>query len=66
MSSGLVETISETVEESGPVVYSDGEDEEDGLRDEDMEELVYKGDPLLYSDCEDEGIYDSNVSILLL
>ena len=40
MSSGLVETISETVEESGPVVYSDGEDEEDGLRDEDMEELV--------------------------
>jgi transcription factor IIIB subunit 2 len=54
MSSGLVETISETVEESGPVVYSDGEDEEDGLRDEDMEELVYKGDPLLYSDCEDE------------
>ena len=50
-------TISETVEESGPVVYSDGEeDEEDGLRDEDMEELVYKGDPLLYSDCEDEGM----------
>lgn len=51
---------SETVEESGPVVYSDGEDEE-GLRDADMEELAYEGDPLLYSDCEDEGLYRFSV-----
>ena len=51
------------VEESGPVVYSDGEEEEeDGLRDADMEELAYEGDPLLYSDCEDEGIM--TISIL--
>ena len=48
--------LAETIEESGPVVYSDGEDEE-GLRDADMEELAYEGDPLLYSDCEDEGVY---------
>lgn len=45
----------ETVEESGPVVYSDGEDDEGGLRDADMDELAYEGDPLLYSDYEDEG-----------
>ena len=58
-SSGLVEVndLSETVEESGPVVYSDGEDEEGGLRDADMEELTYEGDPLLYSDYEDEGMH---------
>lgn len=45
----------ETVEESGPVVYSDGEEDEVGLRDADMDELAYEGDPLLYSDYEDEG-----------
>ena len=51
----------ETVVESGPVVYSDGEEEgeeeEVGLGDVDMEELAYEGDPLLYSDCEDEGMF---------
>ena len=42
------------VEESGPVEYSDGEEEEGGgLRDADMDELAYEGDPLLYSDCEE-------------
>lgn len=50
----------ETVEESGPVVYSDGEDDEGGLRDADMEELAYEGDPLLYSDYEDEGTVHYN------
>lgn len=46
----------ETVEESGPVVYSEGEEEdEEGLGDADMDELAYEGDPLLYSDYEDEG-----------
>lgn len=57
-SSGVVEEKDlsvETVEESGPVVYSDGEEDEGGLRDADMEELAYEGDPLLYSDYEDEG-----------
>ena len=52
--------LTETVEESGPVVYSDGEEEEregeGGLRDVDMEDLAYEGDPLLYSDCEGEGM----------
>ena len=43
------------VEESGPVEYSDGEEEAEGggLRDADMDELAYEGDPLLYSDCEE-------------
>ena len=45
------------VEESGPVVYNDAEEEEEGgLGDADMEKLAYEGDPLLYSDYEDEGI----------
>ena len=48
----------ETVEESGPVVYSEGEEEdEEGLGDADMDELAYEGDPLLYSDYEEEGNY---------
>ena len=54
--------LSEIVVESGPVVYSDGEEggegegEEGGLGDADMDLLAYEGDPLLYSDCEDEGL----------
>lgn len=50
------------VVESGPVVYSDEEEErlneeviEEGLNDEEMKELAYEGDPLLHSDYEDEG-----------
>ena len=53
---------SETVEESGPVEYSDGEEGEEeggGLRDADMDELAYEGDPLLYSDYEEDGRYST-------
>ena len=48
------------VEESGPVQYVEadeegGEEEEDGLNDEEIEKLVYEDDPLLiHSDCDDE------------
>ena len=45
--------VSEMVEESGPVEYSDGEEEEGGFGDADMDELAYEGDPLLYSDGEE-------------
>ena len=41
----------DVVEESGPVEYSDNED---GLDDEEMQELAYEGDPLLHSDYEEE------------
>ena len=44
-----VETV---VEESGPVQYDDGEE---GLDDDELEELAYEDDPLLQSDYEDEG-----------
>ena len=44
------------VEESGPVVYSDGEEEEEGFGGADVDDLAYEGDPLLYSDAE-EGMY---------
>ena len=40
----------DVVEESGPVEYSDDE----GLDDEEMQELAYEGDPLLPSDYEEE------------
>ena len=43
----------DVVEESGPVEYSD--EEEDGLDDEEMQELAYEGDPLLHSDYEEDG-----------
>lgn len=42
--------------ESGPVVYSDEEEEglnEEGLNDDEMKELAYEGDPLLHSDYEE-------------
>ena len=42
----------EAVVESGPVQYDDGEE---GLDDEELEELAYEDDPLLHSDYEDEG-----------
>ena len=46
---------SDVVEECGPVEYSEGEEEEEeeGFRDADMDELAYEGDPLLYSDGEE-------------
>ena len=53
---GRGEIVTEMVEESGPVVYCDSEEEEEGLGDADIEELAYEGDPLLYSDYEDEGV----------
>lgn len=45
----------EVIEESGPVQYSDGEEEEGagGFGDVEMDELAYEGDPLLYSDGEE-------------
>lgn len=43
------------IEESGPVVYAEEEDEEgEGVGDDDIEDLVYEGDPLLNSDYEDD------------
>ena len=42
----------DVVEESGPVEYLE---EEEGLEDEDMEDLRYEGDPLLNSDNEEGG-----------
>ncbi len=45
--------VPEVVEESGPVTYNEGEEEEGGLDDEEMDELAYEGDPLLNSDYED-------------
>lgn len=57
---GTESTGPEVVEESGPVAYSEGEEEEEegeneeeGLDDVEMDELVYEGDPLLDSDYED-------------
>ncbi len=51
----VVSTGAEVVEESGPVAYSEdeGEGEEGGLDDEEMDGLAYEGDPLLISDYED-------------
>ena len=46
-------SVPQVVEESGPVQYEEGEE---GLDDEEMEELVYEEDPLLHSDYEDEGV----------
>ena len=42
------------VEESGPVEYCEDELEE-GVDDQELEQLAYKDDPLLHSDYEDEG-----------
>ena len=42
------------IEESGPVIYAEEDDEEgEGVGDDDIEDLVYEGDPLLNSDYED-------------
>ena len=46
--------VPDVIEESGPVQYC--EDVEEGLDDEDMDELAYDGDPLLNSDYEEEGM----------
>ena len=48
--------VPQVVEECGPVQYEEGEGEDEGLDDEEMEELVYEEDPLLHSDYEDEGV----------
>ena len=50
--SGAGDGVSVVVEESGPVQYDEGDE---GLDDEEMEELAYEDDPLLHSDYEDEG-----------
>jgi len=47
--------VPEVIEESGPVQYCEEDAEEEGLDDEDMDELAYEGDPLLNSDYEEEG-----------
>lgn len=49
----------EVVEESGPVEYcEEGEEEGEGLGDEDIEDLAYDDDPLLAnSDYEDDDEY---------
>lgn len=48
--------VPEVIEESGPVQYCEEDAEEEGLDDEDMDELAYEGDPLLNSDYEEEGM----------
>lgn len=45
----------DVVEETGPVEYV--EEDEEGIGDDDMENLVYEGDPLLNSDYEDGKLF---------
>ena len=49
----------EVIEESGPVEYCEEDAEEEGLDDDEMDELAYEEDPLLNSDYEDDGKYGS-------
>ena len=53
------------VEESGPVEYCEEDAEEEGLDDEEMDELAYEEDPLLNSDYEDDGKYKSQRVMIL-
>ena len=45
--------VEEVIEENGPVEYLDDE----GVNDNELEQLAYEGDPLLHSEDEDEGIW---------
>lgn len=49
----------DVVEETGPVEYF--EEDEEGIEDDDMENLAYEGDPLLNSDYEDGKFFSFSV-----
>lgn len=49
----------DVVEETGPVEYV--EEDEEGIGDDDMENLAYEGDPLLNSDYEDGKLFSLSI-----
>ena len=62
-------SLSEVIEETGPVQCiqeEEEEEEEEGLGDRDLEELIYDGDPLVESDCEDSELLYIRSCISLL